>query len=194
MRTLKNLGRLIVITGPSGVGKGTLVRLLLTRHPEWYLSVSATTRDPRRGEIDGKDYYFLTKTQFESMIEGGDFLEWAEYAGNYYGTPRTQVEEHLNQGHSVVLEIEVLGARQIKETFPDALRIFILPPSMTELENRLRKRAKDSQAVIELRLKRAEEEIATSQEFDWQIVNEHLETALEDIESIILSTVDYQNH
>lgn len=184
-----NLGQLIVITGPSGVGKGTLVRLLLAHHPEWYLSVSATTRDPRSGEVDGKDYYFLTKEQFESMIETGKLLEWAEYAGNYYGTPRTQVEEQIKGGNSVLLEIEIVGARQIKQTFPNALRIFILPPSMTELENRLRKRAKDSEAIIERRLERAKEEIAASEEFDGQIVNDDLETALKKLESIIVKAL-----
>lgn len=184
------LGQLIVITGPSGVGKGTLVRLLLARHREWYFSVSATTRAPRQGEVDGKDYYFLTREQFESMIKTEKLLEWAEYAGNYYGTPRTRVEEQLNQGNSVLLEIEVVGARQIKQTFPNALRIFILPPSITELENRLRKRGKDSETAIERRLERAKEEIRASEEFDWQIVNEDLETALIEIESIIVTVIN----
>ncbi|WP_013320260.1 guanylate kinase [Gloeothece verrucosa] len=183
-----NFGQLIVITGPSGVGKGTLVRLLLERHPEWYLSVSATTRAPREGEVDGKDYYFFSKEQFEIMIQAEKFLEWAEYAGNYYGTPRTPVEEQLHQGNYVLLEIELLGARQIQQTFPHAVKIFILPPSMSELEDRLRKRAKDSEAVIERRLERAKEEIAASGEFDWQIVNDNLETALDEIESILVTT------
>jgi guanylate kinase len=181
------LGKLIVLTGPSGVGKGTLVRLLLSRHPQLYLSVSATTRSPRVGEIDGKDYYFLTQEQFESMIQGGDLLEWAEYAGNYYGTPRAPVEERIEQGQSVLLEIEVVGARQIQETFPQALRLFILPPSDGELESRLRGRGQDSPAAIERRLARAREELAASGEFDLQIINDDLETALAEIERAIFA-------
>jgi guanylate kinase len=180
-------GKLIVLTGPSGVGKGTLVRLLLARHPELYLSVSATTRNPRPGEIDGKDYYFLSKEQFEAMIQAGQLLEWAEYAGNYYGTPRLKVEEQIARDRLVLLEIEVVGARKIKQTFPDALRIFILPPSLSELEHRLRGRGQDCEAAMTRRLERAREELAGSHEFDRQIVNDDLETALVDIEASIFS-------
>lgn len=181
----QEIGQLIVITGPSGVGKGTLVRLLLARHQEFYLSVSATTRHPRPGEIDGKDYYFLNKEQFQAMIQAGQFLEWAEYAGNFYGTPRAQVQEKLQQGKSVLLEIEVLGARQIKQTFPNALRLFILPPSESELERRLRGRGKDSPEAIARRLQKAKEELAASGEFYRQIINDDLETALQEIEKAI---------
>lgn len=178
-------GQLIVITGPSGVGKGTLVRRLLARHPQLYLSVSATTRTPRPGETDGKDYHFLTREHFQSLIAAGELLEWAEYAGNYYGTPRCEVEAQLAQGKSVLLEIEVVGAKQVRQTFPDALRLFILPPSLTELERRLRQRGQDSPAAILHRLKRAQEELALSDEFDEKIVNDNLETALQKIESIL---------
>ncbi|MBF2021650.1 MAG: guanylate kinase [Hydrococcus sp. C42_A2020_068] len=180
-------GKLIVLTGPSGVGKGTLVRLLLARHPELHLSVSATTRSPRPGEIDEKDYYFVSKEQFEQMIREKKLLEWAEYAGNYYGTPRQKVEEQLASGHSVVLEIEVVGARKIKETFPQALRIFILPPSVAELERRLKERGKDSEDAIARRLEQAKAELAASHEFDHQIVNDDLETALAEIEAAIFT-------
>lgn len=178
-------GKLIVITGPSGVGKGTLVRLLLARHPQLYLSISATTRKPRAGETDGKDYYFVSQEQFEDMISGGKLLEWAEYAGNYYGTPRSQVKEKIKQGKSVLLEIEVIGARAIKQTFPDALRLFILPPSVAELERRLRERKQDSPEAIARRLKQAQEEMAACTEFDIQIVNDDLECAMEQLEAAI---------
>jgi len=181
-------GQLIVITGPSGVGKGTLVRSLLARHRDLYLSVSATTRSPRGREVDGRDYYFLTRSKFEEAIVAGNLLEWAEYAGNYYGTPRMAVEEKIQQGKSVLLEIEVVGAQQIQKTFPDALRLFILPPSMAELERRLRDRGTDSEAAIAKRLQRAEAEIAPSPDFNRSIVNDDLETALQEIEAAIFSS------
>lgn len=174
-----------MLTGPSGVGKGTLVRLLLARYPELYLSISATTRSPRPGEVDGKDYYFLSREEFEEIIQAEEFLEWAEYAGNYYGTPKQRVQEQLDRGRSVVLEIEVIGARQVKEAFPESLSIFVLPPSIEELEKRLRGRAKDSQEAIARRLERAKEELLVSDEFDRQVVNDDLETALSAIEAAI---------
>ncbi|MBW4574139.1 MAG: guanylate kinase [Aphanothece sp. CMT-3BRIN-NPC111] len=180
-------GRLIVLTGPSGVGKGTLLRSLLERHPELYLSVSATTRSPRMGEVDGKNYYFVSRSQFEQMIEAGDLLESAEYAGNYYGTPRQQVEEQIRQGKWVILEIELKGARQIEQTFPSALRIFIMPPSMTELEKRIRGRDQDTDTAIAQRLSHAQEEIAAASEFDIQIINDDLEKALLSIEAAIFT-------
>ena len=178
-------GKLIVITGPSGVGKGTLVRLLLAHHPGLVLSISATTRPPRSGEIDGKDYFFVSRETFTDMIALEQFLEWAEYAGNYYGTPRAPVEKSLSEGQSIILEIEVQGARQIKTTFPEALRVFILPPSLGELERRLTDRAKDTEDVIERRLQKAQEELAVSGEFDYQIVNNDLESALAAIATAI---------
>ncbi|NES83829.1 MAG: guanylate kinase [Moorea sp. SIO2B7] len=181
-------GKLIVLTGPSGVGKGTLVRSLLARHPQIYLSVSATTRKPRSGEIEGRDYYFITRQEFDAMINNGQLLEWAEYAGNYYGTPCQKVEQQINQGQLVLLEIEVLGARKIKQTFPDALRLFILPPSLEELERRLRGRGNDSEEAIIRRLKRAKEELAASDEFDIQIINDDLGNAIAKIEAAIFLT------
>ena len=178
-------GKLIVLTGPSGVGKGTLVRSLLLRHRELYLSISATTRTPRPGEIEEEDYYFVSRQQFESMVEGDQLLEWAEYAGNYYGTPRSKVEEKIEEGKFVLLEIEVIGARKIKQTFPNAFLLFILPPSLAELERRLRGRGDESEDAIIRRLKRAQEEIEVSSEFDVQIVNNKLEIALKEIENAI---------
>lgn len=181
-------GKLIVVTGPSGVGKGTLVRSLLERHPDLYLSVSATTRAPRPGEIDGKHYYFVSRPQFQEMIEAGALLEWAEFAGNLYGTPRQPVEAKTEQGCWVLLEIELEGARQIRANFPKALRLFILPPSMSELERRLRNRSSDSPGAIALRLNRAMEEIAAASEFDFQVVNDDLETTLKNIEAALFAS------
>jgi len=181
----KNKGKLIVITGPSGVGKGTLVKSLLKRHSELFVSISATTRTPRKGEKDGKDYYFLSVSKFQEMIETSDFLEWAEYAGNYYGTLKQPVIEQIEQGKTVILEIELLGARQVKNNFAMAELFFILPPSVPELERRLRGRGKDSEEAIVRRLAKAKEEIAAKDEFDHQIINDQLEVAIAHIEEII---------
>ncbi|MGY6531008.1 MAG: guanylate kinase [Cyanobacterium sp.] len=184
----ENQGKLFVITGPSGVGKGTLVRSLLEAHPEIFVSISATTRPPRTGEVEGKDYYFLTPTQFESMIEEQNLLEWAQYAGNYYGTPKHPVLEQINQGKIVILEIELLGARQVKENFPQGELIFILPPSEEELERRLKGRGSDSAEAIKKRLARAKEEMVAQDEFDHKIVNDQLERAIAQLEKIIMDS------
>lgn len=178
-------GKLIVLTGPSGVGKGTLMRSLLARHPELYYSVSATTRSPRPGEIDGKDYYFISRSKFEQLVAAGEFLEWAEFAGNYYGTPREPVINQICSGKLVVLEIELEGARQIRRSFPEALSIFILPPSFSELEKRIRTRGQDSEEAIARRLRRAQDEINAADEFDIQIVNDDFETTLKSIEATL---------
>lgn len=180
-------GRLIVITGPSGVGKGTLVKLLLERQPEFYLSVSATTRSPRVGEEEGRDYFFKTPSEFETMIQKGELLEWAEYASNYYGTPRSAVEAKIAEGKQVLLEIEVIGARQVEYSFPNALRIFILPPSLGELEKRLWGRGKDDPDAIALRLAQAKLELKAAPEFDYQIVNDDLDAALAKLEEILVT-------
>jgi guanylate kinase len=187
-------GKLIVITGPSGVGKGTLVKLLLQKYPELSLSISATTRQPRIGEIEGKDYYFLSVEEFKTMIDQGAFLEWAQYALNYYGTPRHQVETQIQAGKNIILEIEVVGANLIKQNFPDALRIFILPPSVEELEKRLRGRGNDPEEAILKRLNRAKEELAVSDEFDLKIVNDDLEIALQNLEKAIFSPTTTNNY
>lgn len=179
------VGKLIILTGPSGVGKGTLMRSLLQRHPELHYSVSVTTRSPRPGEIDGKDYYFVSRREFEQLVAAGELLEWAEFAGNYYGTPREAVINQVRSGKCVVLEIELKGARQIRASYPSAFSIFILPPSMNELEKRIRGRAQDSEEAIARRLHRAEEEISAADEFDLKIVNDDFETALNTIEAAI---------
>jgi guanylate kinase len=181
-------GRLIVLTGPSGVGKGTLVRSLLQRHPELYLSISVTTRSPRPGEINGTHYYFVSREKFEQMVAQGELLEWAEFASNYYGTPRQQVEEKIHAGKWVLLEIELEGARQIRSSFPDAIRIFILPPSMQELEQRLRSRGQDSEEAIARRLCRAQAEINAAGEFDFKIINDNFETAIKEIEAALFAS------
>jgi guanylate kinase len=176
----------VVLTGPSGVGKGTLLGQLRQRHPDLYLSTSATTRAPRDGEIDGEDYYFVTRDTFEAMIERGDLLEWAEFAGNYYGTPRQAVNAHIEQGQQVILEIELQGARQVAQSFPEALKIFIKPPSPEELERRIRDRGQDDEAAITRRLARARVELASAHEFDVQVVNDELEDAIAQLEEILL--------
>lgn len=176
-------GRLIVLTGPSGVGKGTLVRSLLQSHPQLYLSISATTRSPRAGESDGEHYYFVSRSDFEKMIAENQLLEWAQFAGNYYGTPRLPIEQQIAQGKSILLEIELEGARQIHRSFPSALRIFILPPSFAELEKRLRDRSSDADEAIARRLERAQIEVDAADEFDLQIVNDDFDIALQQLET-----------
>lgn len=181
-----SLGRLVVLTGPSGVGKGTLVKALLSAHPELHLSISATTRQPRPGEVHGQQYYFVDRTTFEEMIATDQLLEWAEYAGNLYGTPRGAVEAEIAAGKTVILEIELVGARVVRQTFPAAFRVFILPPSLDELERRLRDRGTDADPVIQQRLEHAQTELAASDEFDVQIVNDDFDTALRQIEQAVL--------
>ena len=185
MKECPPLGKLIVLTGPSGVGKGTLMNEILNRYPELHYSVSATTRSPRPGEINGKNYNFISRSQFEQLVTQGEFLEWAEFAGNCYGTPREAVFNQIQAGKLVLLEIELAGARQIRNTFPSALSIFILPPSFAELEKRIRGRGQDSEEAISRRLQRAEEEIAAANEFDLKIINDDFEKALNEIEKAI---------
>ena len=178
-------GTLTVITGPSGVGKGTLVKKILERNDKLWLSISSTTRKPRQTEIEGKDYFFLEKERFKSLIKEGGFLEWAEFAGNFYGTPKSLVKEKLKQGINVLLEIELQGARQIRKSFPDAFHVFIAPPSFDELERRIRGRGTDEENAIIRRLNRAQEEMNAKDEFDAVLVNDDLESCLKLIEGII---------
>ena len=180
-------GKLIVVTGPSGVGKGTLVNLLLQRHSQLKLSISATTRKPRPGEVEGVNYFFLSKSDFETAILNRELLEWAEYAGNYYGTPKAQVVEQLDTGNHIILEIELEGARSVADIFPEARRIFILPPSIEELEQRIRSRGTNSEESIAKRLSIAQKEIAAKDEFDVQIVNNDLDSAIAQLEAAIFA-------
>ncbi len=185
----KTKGRLIVLTGPSGVGKGTLLKSLLQRHPELKLSISATTRSPRDGEVDGVNYYFITRQQFDLMVSEDEFIEWAEFAKNCYGTPRRAVEEQLEAGDWVILEIELDGARQIRQSFPEAYRIFILPPSIEELESRIRGRGQDSDDAIDRRLQRAKAEIDAANEFDVQIINDEFNAAVDRLELTLFPVI-----
>lgn len=180
-------GKLIVLTGPSGVGKGTLLEQLLQACPDLYLAVSATTRSPREGEVDGKHYYFLTKDQFQTRIDQNQLLEWAEYAGNFYGTLREPVMREITQGKKVILEIELVGARQIRDQVADAFQIFVSPPSVTDLEARIRGRGQDSEEAIARRLDQAKVELAAADEFDFQLVNDDLDAALQTLKSKVLS-------
>jgi guanylate kinase len=175
---MKNQKKLIILTGPSGVGKGTVVKEILGKDKNIWLSISATTREPRKGEKDGENYYFLNKENFKEMIEQNLFLEWAQFAGNYYGTPISSVNEKIKKGFTVLLEIEVEGAKQIKEKFPNSLSIFLLPPNISELERRIRNRGTETEEAIKKRLSRANYEISASNQFDFALTNHNInETA-----------------
>ena len=184
---MKNFKKLIIITGPSGVGKGTVVKELLDRNKDIWLSISATTRNPRIGEKDGENYYFISDERFKDMIDKKDFLEWAKFAGNYYGTPLSTVNEKIEKGFIVLLEIEVEGAKQIKEKFPEALSIFLLPPSKAELEKRIRNRGTEKEEAIDRRLSRANYEIASSNEFDFVLTNHDVDETVKEVFKIIES-------
>ena len=176
---MKNPNKLIILTGPSGVGKGTVVKEILDKEKNIWLSISATTRVPREGEKDGENYYFLDKKKFKEMIEQNLFLEWAQFAGNYYGTPLSSVNEKIKKGFTVLLEIEVEGAKQIKEKFPNSLSIFLLPPDKAELERRIRNRGTENEESIKKRLSRANYEISVSNQFDFALTNQNVnETAM----------------
>ncbi|HSS41152.1 MAG TPA: guanylate kinase [Solirubrobacterales bacterium] len=179
------MAKVFVITGPSGVGKGTLIKELLSAVPDLELSVSATTRSPRAGEQNGRDYHFLTPEEFERRVEEKDFLEFATYSGNRYGTLRSEVERRLEAGHSVVLEIEVQGAQQVRAAKPDSVQIFIAPPNPAVLRERLSSRGTDSQEAIDERLKVAEQELAAQGDFDHCVVNDEVSRAAAELVAIV---------
>ena len=179
------MARVFVITGPSGVGKGTLIRGLMQRLPQLQLSVSATTRAPRAGEQDGVDYHFLTAEEFERRVQAGDFVEHADYAGRSYGTLRSELEDRVRAGVPIVLEIEVQGARQVRSSVPDAVQVFIAPPSLDVLRERLIGRDTDHPEEVERRLRVATQELTAQPEFEHVVVNDRLDEALDRLSEIV---------
>jgi guanylate kinase len=179
------VAKVFVITGPSGVGKGTLISRILERVPDLELSVSATTRRPREGEVDGRDYHFLEPAEFDRLAREGAFLEYATYSGNRYGTLRSEVEKRLAAGKSVVLEIEVQGARQVRAAMPESVQVFIAPPDPSDLRRRLEGRGTDGREAIDRRLRTAEDELEAEGEFDHVVVNDEVERAASDLERIV---------
>lgn len=183
-------GNLFVISGPSGAGKGTLVARLLDEVPDTWLSVSATTRKPRTGEVDGKHYYFMSREQFQKLAQDDELLEWAEYSGNLYGTPRKSVEDHVAEGKQVILEIDVQGGFQIREKIPEAHLVFIEPPSLEELKRRLVNRGTEDAQTIERRLAAAEMEMSRKDEYDFVLVNDDLDVAAQQLAAYVNEQAD----
>jgi guanylate kinase len=184
---MKRKGIIIVISGFSGAGKGTIMKALTAKYDQYALSVSATTRDPRPGEVNGREYFFVSNEEFEKLIEEDGLIEHAGYVDHYYGTPRKFVEDKLNAGIDVILEIEIQGALQIKAQYKDAVLLFIMPPSAAELKKRLTGRGTETQEVIQQRLKRAVEESVGIEEYDYIVINDKLEECVENVHNIISS-------
>lgn len=180
-------GLLIVLSGPSGVGKGTVCRALRQRNKELHYSVSATTRRPREGETEGVNYFFKSRETFEEMIKRDQLLEWAEYVGNYYGTPRDFVERTLENGRDILLEIEVQGAVQIKRKFPEGIFIFLVPPTLNELRSRICNRGTESESKINNRMEAAKAEIDLMKEYDYVVINDEVNHACDRIQSIVMA-------
>lgn len=177
--------KLFVISGSSGVGKGTVLKGFLAQNPEFMLSISCTTRAPRDGEIDGVNYFFLNKDEFQKCIDEAKFLEWAEFAGNRYGTKKKFINQCLEEGKNVILEIDTKGALQVKKQMPEAVLIFICPPSLEALENRLRGRHTEDEATIQKRMNEVKQELARAEAFDYKIVNDDLKRTISELEQIV---------
>ena len=184
---MKRKGIIIVVSGFSGAGKGTIMKALIAKYDQYALSISATTRNPRPGEENGREYFFVSNEEFEKLIRENGPIEHAGYVNHYYGTPRKFVEDKLNAGIDVILEIEIQGALQIKEQYPDAVLLFVMPPSAKELEKRLRGRGTESEEVIRQRLNRAVEESVGIENYDYIVINDKLEDAVEEVHGIISS-------
>lgn len=183
--------KLFVISGSSGVGKGTVIKGFLKRNPDFALSISHTTRSEREGEVNGINYYFVSKQEFQQSIKNDEFLEWAEFSGNYYGTKKESVKKLLNENKNIILEIDTQGALQIKEKMPEAVLIFIAPPSYQDLEFRLRNRNTESEEAISKRLDFVKLEIRNSEYFDYKIINDEINTAIEELEKVIKTETVY---
>lgn len=180
-------GNLVVVSGPSGTGKGTLVKQVCRNNSQVMFSTSATTRAPRKGEVDGKDYFYKTKQQFEEMIENEDFIEWVNYCDNYYGTPKKPIKEALDKGIDVLLEIEVEGALKVKNQFPECILMFVLPPSFEELKNRIINRQSETYDLINKRLNKARQEVKLINRYDYFIINDIIERAANEIICILVA-------
>ena len=183
---MKNKGLLLVISGFSGAGKGTVMKEIMKKYDDYALSISATTRLPREGEVDGREYFFKTVEQFKQMINENKLIEYANYVGNYYGTPKEYVENHLEAGKNVILEIEIQGALNIKKLYPDAVLMFIMPPDAKELENRLRGRGTEDEKTVQARLMRAAEEAEGVEAYDYIVVNDDVTKCAERINDIVI--------
>lgn len=191
---MNNKGLLVVISGFSGAGKGTVMKRLLELHDDYSLSISATTRSPRTGEVDGREYFFKTVEEFKTMISSNELVEYAQYVGNYYGTPKAYVEEQLQAGKNVVLEIEIQGALNIKKMFPEAVLMFIMPPDAKSLESRLRGRGTEDEATIEARLARASQESQGVEAYDYIVINDQVDDCVERINSIVMCEKTKASH
>ncbi|CDQ19806.1 guanylate kinase [Halobacillus karajensis] len=180
-------GILFILSGPSGVGKGTVRKALFEQSTDLRYSISMTTRDPREGEVDGVDYFFKSRDEFEKLISEGQLIEHAEYVGNYYGTPRQYVEQTLNEGKDVFLEIEVQGALKVRENFPEGVFIFLIPPSLEELKDRIVNRGTETEEKVKNRLKAAKEEIDMMDAYDYVVVNDQIDNAVSKVKAIVAS-------